>query len=158
MWDFGQCDARRCTGKKLERFGWIKGLKPSQRCRGNAIVLTPDGKQSVVGVSFVALTYETCFIRCTTLLKIKSTRSARTTATLSSLTASALSTVRGTRWTHPHFSFLLVPPDILQYLFLSVHFFIDALYFFQYTSSLMLCVHILPTNLTYFRLFFEQGG
>ena len=54
MWDFGQCDARRCTGKKLERFGWIKGLKPSQRCRGNAIVLTPDGKQSVVSVSFVA--------------------------------------------------------------------------------------------------------
>jgi pre-rRNA-processing protein TSR3 len=47
MWDFGQCDARRCTGKKLERAGWIKGLKPSARCRGNAIVLTPDGKQSV---------------------------------------------------------------------------------------------------------------
>jgi len=47
MWDFGQCDARRCTGKKLERAGWMKGLKPSARCRGNAIVLTPDGKQSV---------------------------------------------------------------------------------------------------------------
>ena len=25
----------------------MKGLKPSARCRGNAIVLTPDGKQSV---------------------------------------------------------------------------------------------------------------
>ena len=47
MWDFGQCDARRCTGKKLERAGWMKALKPSARCRGNAIVLTPDGKQSV---------------------------------------------------------------------------------------------------------------
>jgi pre-rRNA-processing protein TSR3 len=47
MWDFGQCDARRCTGKKLERAGWMKGLKPSARCRGNAVVLTPDGKQSV---------------------------------------------------------------------------------------------------------------
>ena len=47
MWDFGQCDARRCTGKKLERAGWMKALRPSARCRGNAIVLTPDGKQSV---------------------------------------------------------------------------------------------------------------
>ncbi|KAJ1490557.1 hypothetical protein T484DRAFT_1664932 [Baffinella frigidus] len=47
MWDFGQCDAKRCTGKKLSRAGWIKELKPSQRCRGRAIVLSPDAKQSV---------------------------------------------------------------------------------------------------------------
>jgi pre-rRNA-processing protein TSR3 len=45
MWDFGQCDAKRCTGKKLSRAGWIKELKPSQRCRGRAIVLSPDAKQ-----------------------------------------------------------------------------------------------------------------
>jgi hypothetical protein len=24
MWDFGQCDAKRCTGQKLSRAGWIK--------------------------------------------------------------------------------------------------------------------------------------
>mmetsp|Transcript_51914 Transcript_51914/g.122830 ORF Transcript_51914/g.122830 Transcript_51914/m.122830 type:complete len:283 (-) Transcript_51914:23-871(-) len=47
MWDFGQCDAKRCTGKKLSRAGWIRELKPSQRCRGRAIVLTPDASQSV---------------------------------------------------------------------------------------------------------------
>jgi len=47
MWDFGQCDAKRCTGKKLSRAGWIRELKPQQRCRGNAIVLTPSATQSV---------------------------------------------------------------------------------------------------------------
>jgi pre-rRNA-processing protein TSR3 len=47
MWDFGQCDAKRCTGKKLSRAGWIRELKPSQRCRGKAIVLTPSATQSV---------------------------------------------------------------------------------------------------------------
>ncbi|KAK1565440.1 hypothetical protein Q3G72_003301 [Acer saccharum] len=24
MWDFGQCDAKRCTGRKLSRFGMLK--------------------------------------------------------------------------------------------------------------------------------------
>ncbi|KAI8536181.1 hypothetical protein RHMOL_Rhmol10G0236100 [Rhododendron molle] len=24
MWDFGQCDAKKCTGRKLSRFGLLK--------------------------------------------------------------------------------------------------------------------------------------
>ena len=34
MWDFGHCDAKRCTGKKLERFGLIKSLNIKVPFRG----------------------------------------------------------------------------------------------------------------------------
>mmetsp|Transcript_30242 Transcript_30242/g.115987 ORF Transcript_30242/g.115987 Transcript_30242/m.115987 type:complete len:297 (+) Transcript_30242:302-1192(+) len=39
MWDFGQCDSKRCTGRKLARARMIRELRTSQRCRG--VVLTP---------------------------------------------------------------------------------------------------------------------
>jgi len=45
MWDFGQCDAKRCTGRKLCRLGYMKEIKLSQHFRG--IVLSPNGECSI---------------------------------------------------------------------------------------------------------------
>lgn len=45
MWDFQQCDSKRCTGRKLCRFGYVKSMKPGVHFRG--IVLSPAGEQIV---------------------------------------------------------------------------------------------------------------
>ncbi|XP_031264349.1 ribosome biogenesis protein TSR3 homolog isoform X2 [Pistacia vera] len=45
MWDFGQCDAKRCTGRKLSRFGMLKELRVSSGFRG--IALSPVGSQCI---------------------------------------------------------------------------------------------------------------
>ncbi|RKP26033.1 hypothetical protein SYNPS1DRAFT_14789, partial [Syncephalis pseudoplumigaleata] len=45
MWDFEQCDPRRCSGKRLERAGWVRSLRVNQGFRG--IVLSPKGEQAV---------------------------------------------------------------------------------------------------------------
>lgn len=45
MWDFGQCDPKRCTGKKLERLNLIKTLPTHASFKG--VVLSPTGKQTV---------------------------------------------------------------------------------------------------------------
>ena len=43
MWDFQQCDAKRCTGRKLCRLGYLVSMPPGRSFRG--IVLSPFGKQ-----------------------------------------------------------------------------------------------------------------
>ncbi|CUS21731.1 LAQU0S03e09450g1_1 [Lachancea quebecensis] len=45
MWDFDQCDPKRCSGKKLERLGVIKSLRVGQKFQG--IVVSPNGKTVV---------------------------------------------------------------------------------------------------------------
>ncbi|XP_052190777.1 uncharacterized protein LOC127800292 [Diospyros lotus] len=45
MWDFGQCDAKKCTGRKLSRFGLLKELRINNGFGG--IVLSPAGKQCI---------------------------------------------------------------------------------------------------------------
>eukprot|EP00126_Sphaerothecum_destruens_P005867 Sdes_comp19086_c0_seq2m9727 len=45
MWDFEQCDPKRCTGKKLSRMGFVKELQISSRFHG--ISLSPRGKSTI---------------------------------------------------------------------------------------------------------------
>ena len=45
MWDFGQCDSKKCSGKRLQRFGLCQSLKMSQHFNG--VILSPEGKKSV---------------------------------------------------------------------------------------------------------------
>ena len=45
MWEFGQCDPKRCTGQKMARFGLCRQLAVSAFFPG--VVLTPQGERSV---------------------------------------------------------------------------------------------------------------
>ena len=73
MWDVGQCDPKRCSGRKLARLGMIKELSLGHRFSG--ICLSPMGKDCVSpadrdildahGVSVVD-----CRFACTLLLQM----------------------------------------------------------------------------------------
>lgn len=45
MWDFNQCDPKKCSGRKLARLNLIKCLKVKQKFHG--LVLSPTGKKCV---------------------------------------------------------------------------------------------------------------
>ena len=47
MWDFEQCDAKRCTGRKLHRHGELKLLSLNDRFKG--VILSPIASKAVSG-------------------------------------------------------------------------------------------------------------
>jgi len=44
MWDFGQCDTAKCSGKKLVRLGFVKQM--DLRGKFGGLILSPNGKTS----------------------------------------------------------------------------------------------------------------
>lgn len=53
MWDFGQCDAKRCSGRKLRKHGKIKEIPPGKKfpgiilCADATTILSPADRELV---------------------------------------------------------------------------------------------------------------
>ena len=63
MWDFGQCDSKRCTGRKLCRFGLVRALPTSAHFPG--VVLTPQGERAVSPADRdIVLSSGACVVDC----------------------------------------------------------------------------------------------
>ncbi|KAJ3407995.1 ribosome biogenesis protein tsr3 [Chytriomyces hyalinus] len=64
MWDFGHCDPKRCSGKKMERQGVVKILRVGGP-RFKGIVLTPKGKSYVSPADReIILEHGICVVDC----------------------------------------------------------------------------------------------
>jgi len=46
MIDFNQCDAKKCTGRKMERFNLLKSIKDKKK-KFKGIVLSAHGTQEL---------------------------------------------------------------------------------------------------------------
>lgn len=63
MWDFEQCDAKRCTGKKLERLNMLQSISLHTPFRG--VVLSPNAEQTVSPLDKAAVEkYGACVVDC----------------------------------------------------------------------------------------------
>lgn len=48
MIDFNQCDGKKCTGRKMERFGMLKAIKDKERKKKfKGVVLSAFGDKMV---------------------------------------------------------------------------------------------------------------
>ena len=63
MWDFGHCDPKRCSGRKLARQGHLTVLKPYKRFGG--LVLSPFATQPITPADLkIARSKGICLIDC----------------------------------------------------------------------------------------------
>ena len=63
MYDFEQCDAKKCTGRKLERLGLLKSLKMTDRFKG--IILSPEGSLTISPLDYeLVKEFGACVIDC----------------------------------------------------------------------------------------------
>lgn len=46
LWDFGQCDIKKCSGRKLVRMGLVKDMKKN-KFNFNGIILTPSASETL---------------------------------------------------------------------------------------------------------------